>query len=149
MEKQFQCKKNFFIQRNITNEEHNNWLTNKVFTGKVAQFIIVNKEDNKDIGSVFLRNIDLKDNNAEYGIFIGDNNYRNKGIGTEAAKLICKYGFEILKLHRIFLRVYSSNKAAIQSYKKAGFVYEETQLEAIFSNGKYHNIDIMSIINNL
>lgn len=140
-------KKNFFIQDDLTKEQHQWWIKNRVETGEVVQFIIVDNELNKDIGSVFLRDIDKKNMKAEYGIFIGEDYARGKGFGAEAAELICKYGFKDLRLHRIFLRVFAHNIQARKSYEKAGFKEEALLRDDICIEGKFYNIILMSKIN--
>ncbi len=140
-------KKNFCIQEELKREQHLNWLKNKVNKGKVIQFIIESTELNKDVGSVYLRDIDIKNNKAEFGIFIGEDDARNKGIGSKATKKIIEYGFEKLKLHKIYLRVFSNNFGAIKAYEKAGFVYQGTAKDDIkLPNGKYQDIIFMAVI---
>ncbi len=140
-------KKYFFIQDDLTKEQHYWWLENKVNTGEVAQFIIVDKETNSDVGTVFLKDIDKKNMKAEYGIFIGDEKARGKGIGTEAAKLICSYGFKDLCLHRIFLRVFAGNTQAKNSYIKAGFKEEAVLRDDVCINNKFYDVIIMGKVN--
>lgn len=140
-------KKYFIYQKDITREEHLNWLKNKVGTGEVIQFIIVEKETGKGIGSVYLENIDKKHNKAEYGIFIGENTKTGKGYGTLAAKRIIQYAFEELKLHRLYLRVYEENSRAIASYEKAGFKREALLQDDVLVNEVYRNIVLMGIVN--
>ncbi|MBO4775891.1 MAG: GNAT family N-acetyltransferase [Lachnospiraceae bacterium] len=120
----------FIDQRLFTKESHEYWLKNFVETGKVAQFIIL--LDGKGVGSVYLRDIDPDERSAEYGIFIGEESARGKGVGTKSARLILEYAFCELKLEKIFLRVYKDNAGAVKSYEKAGFV----------SNGKIENIEV-------
>lgn len=140
-------RKNFLDQRPFTVQGHTNWLNNMVNTGKVAQFIIYDKAEHLPVGSAFLRDIDYIDKKAEYGIFIGEDTARGKGIGTDAAKAIVQYGFSRLKLHKIFLRVLSENKGAIKSYQKAGFTQEAYLKDEVFINGEYRDIILMAVIN--
>ncbi|MBP5494848.1 MAG: GNAT family N-acetyltransferase [Lachnospiraceae bacterium] len=109
----------FIDRRLFTKESHEAWLKNYVETGKVAQFIIL--LNGEPVGSVYLRDIDLDKKEAEYGIFIGEESARGKGVGTESAKLILKYAFDELKLEKLFLRVFKNNPGAVRSYEKAGF----------------------------
>ncbi len=120
----------FIDQRKINEESHINWLNNYVFTGKVAQFIIVC--DNQDVGSIFLRDIDLESKSAEYGVFIGEDAYRGKGVGSKASRLILEYGFNELKLDKIILRVKNHNLPAIRSYEKIGFKRIDEINEVLF-----------------
>jgi RimJ/RimL family protein N-acetyltransferase len=64
----------------------------------------------------------------------------NKGYGTEAVELMVKYGFEMLNMHRIWLRVFERNKRAIRTYEKVGFIHEGQLRESDYKEGKYHNI---------
>ena len=92
--------------------------------------------------------IDTNNKKAEFGIFIGEDLARGKGIGTESTILTIKYGFEELKLHKIFLRVFANNYSAIKAYEKAGFIYEGTAKDDIMlPNGEFQDIVFMSIIN--
>ena len=116
--------KYFIDKRKIDETGHINWLKTQVDTGNVEQFIIFDQDDNIDIGSVFIRDINYQLNCGEFGIFIGDDNYRNKGAGKLATKLIIDYGFNVLNLSKISLRVYSNNVRAIKSYEATGFQFD-------------------------
>lgn len=128
--------KNFIYQKPFTRAGHETWLREQVEPGHVAQFVIcvadTDVERNGDcrtgaeggsrgIGSVYLRDIDKKKGEAEYGIFIGERDALGKGYGTQAAKLMLDYGFETLGLKKIFLRLLADNPRALNSYRKAGF----------------------------
>ena len=85
------------------------------------QFAIVDKSNDILLGNGGYSNINHINKTAEVGLFIGQEDNRNKGIGTEALSLLVKYGFEYLNLNNIMLRVYSFNERAIKCYKKCGF----------------------------
>ena len=72
-----------------------------------ASFVIVTIKDNKMIGTVSLENINHINRCATLGIFIGNKEFRSKGYGTEAIKLISEYGFKYLNLHSIKLDLLS------------------------------------------
>ena len=109
-------------------------------------FGIVETASDKLIGNCGLFDIDKINRNAEFGIFIGDKQYWNKGFGTEAAKLILDYGFNILNLHNIRLEVYDFNKRAIKSYEKAGFKIIGRRREAKIIGGKKYDEIYMDIL---
>jgi RimJ/RimL family protein N-acetyltransferase len=105
-----------------------------------------NNGDWRLIGNIGIFNLEWPNRSAEFGIFIGDKSLWNKGYGTEAVELILKHGFETLNLNRIYLRVYSTNLRAKRSYEKAGFTAEGTLREAVYKNGKYADVHIMSVL---
>lgn len=141
-------RNNFIFQETFTETIHNNWMKNRVETGEVVQYIICTAEDEMPIGSTYLRDIDKDNQKAEFGIFIGEDVERGKGYGTEAASLMCQYGFQKLNLHKIMLRVFAFNKRAICSYERAGFVREGYLRDEVKINGEFQDIIFMAVIKN-
>ena len=135
---------NFIFRQTFTPEMHRSWLATKVATGQVVQYIIIDKADDKPIGSVYYRDIDNHNRSAEYGIFIGEESARGKGLGTETAKLFTDFGFAELQLHRISLRVLAENTAARRSYEKAGFVQEGVFRDMELLDGQYRDVVFMA-----
>lgn len=140
-------RSNFIYQPLLTEEGHRKWLKTKVDTGEVVQFIMLEKQSACQIGSVYLRDIDMVTKKAEYGIFIGEEQAHGKGYGTEAAQLMLKYAFDVLKLHKVSLRVLQGNEGAIHSYEKAGFVREGYMIDEVFVGGEYRDVIFMAVIN--
>lgn len=137
----------FIYQKLFTRQSHEQWIENMVKPGKVVQMIICECENNRPIGSVYIRDIDTTHHKGEYGIFIGEADARGKGIGTRTAKLMIQYAFEELGLHRLFLRVFADNAQAIGSYEKAGFVKEAYLKDDVCIDGVYRDIVLMAILN--
>ena len=137
---------NFIYREPITVQMHTEWYENKVLTGKVKQYIAVEKDSNRPIGSVYLRDIDYNARKAEYGIFIGEQDALNKGYGSETAKATTDYFFEVMKFHKLSLRVLEKNKPAIRSYEKAGFKIEGIMKDEEFLDGKYETVIFMAIL---
>lgn len=142
-----EVRKFFIDQQLLTEDIHNGWLKSNVETRRAIQFIIVLKEEDLPIGSVFLKDIDLKNNKAEFGIFIGEEFGRGKGYGREALKIIVDYGFKVMKLNKIFLRALEENKAAIKCYQSVNFVCEGIFKEDVKSENQYKNIIFMALFN--
>lgn len=144
-------REHFIYQALFTRESHENWIKTMVETGKVDQLVICLKADGIPegipVGSVYIRDIDRNHNKAEYGIFIGEESARGRGVGSQTAQLMIQYCFEQLKLHRLFLRVFADNEQAIRSYEKAGFVKEAYLKDDVKIQDKYRDIVLMGIIN--
>ena len=113
---------------------------------KSYDFSIVLNDDTL-IGNISLDSVDLISRKATLGIFIGEEEYRSKGYGTEAIKLIIDYGFNILGLHNINLKVFEFNERAIKAYEKVGFKEYGRRHESYFLDGKFHDEISMEIIN--
>lgn len=135
---------NFIFRQTFTPEMHRNWLATKVATGQVVQYIIEDKADGRPVGSVYYRDIDPANHSAEYGIFIGEEDARGKGFGTETARLFTEFGFTVLGLHRISLRLLAENLPARRSYEKAGFAEEGLFRDMVLLDGRYRDVVFMA-----
>jgi len=113
---------------------------------KGYRFAMVLLEGDVLIGHVSLHDIDHLHRHAFLGIFIGEEQYRNKGYGAEAIRLALGYGFKTLNLHTIMLSVHADNYAAIACYKKAGFRDAGRRREWLFKDGKYLDILYMDML---
>lgn len=109
-------------------------------------FAIVQKENDELTGNCGLMNVDLVQRTAELGIFIGEKKHRGKGYGTEAARLLLDYAFNLLNLHSVYLRVRSFNKAGQQCYRKLGFNEIGRRRECVLLGGKYYDEIFMDIL---
>lgn len=140
-------QKNFIYRKPFTREGHLAWIESRVNTGEVIQFIICEKTTDRPVGSVYFRDISKEHRRAEYGIFIGEDDAVGQGIGSEACRLACEYGFSVEKWHKIMLRAFSDNRAAIRSYEKAGFEREACLKEEVYVDGVYRDVVLMGVIN--
>ena len=82
---------------------------------------------------------------ADFGIYLHQD-FHNVGLGTMMSNTILAIAEE-QRLHRIYLHVVEDNKAAVNLYKKIGFVIEGTMREAYYgADKKYHNMLVMGIL---
>ena len=137
-------KQNLFSSDEVTVEIHQHWLSEYVMTGKCCQFII--HVEHNPVGTVFLKNIDYDNSKAEFGIFIGESTAHGKGYGTIATGLIADFGFQELKLNKIYLSVFHDNKGAIRSYEKAGFKEEGLMRQEYYKDGHFMDVLQMAML---
>jgi [ribosomal protein S5]-alanine N-acetyltransferase len=102
--------------------------------------------DGRFIGHTRLTFISLKDRHARLVIGIFDRRFWSHGYGTEAIRLILRYGFDNLGLHRVDLFVLEINHRAIRCYEKCGFVREAVLRETIQIDSVWSNDLLMSIL---
>lgn len=87
-------------------------------------FIIQKLDDDQKIGMVDLGGFNWQAGSAWVGIGIGVREFWGRGYGTDAMRILLRYGFTQLNLNRIQLDVFSINERGIASYEKAGFKHE-------------------------
>jgi RimJ/RimL family protein N-acetyltransferase len=97
------------------------------------------------LGEVVLNAWDPAARSCNFRTLIGPRG-RDRGIGTEATRLIVAYGFERLGLHRIELEVYGDNHRARRVYEKVGFVVEGVRREARSRGGEWVDEVVMGIL---
>ncbi|MEA5039572.1 MAG: GNAT family protein [Clostridiaceae bacterium] len=110
------------------------------------QFAIVRLSDDVLLGNCGFNQIHQKNQNAEVGLFIGEETERSKGYGAEALELLLAYGFDELNLNNIMLKVFSFNARAIACYKKAGFREFGRRHQADFLRGAWQDDVYMEIL---
>jgi RimJ/RimL family protein N-acetyltransferase len=91
------------------------------------------------IGQIRLDRVDFGDRRASLAVGIEDRTRLGTGLGTEAIALVLEHAFEVLKLHRLSVRVVAYNTRAIRAYRKCGFIIEGTEREAAFVDGIWHD----------
>jgi RimJ/RimL family protein N-acetyltransferase len=84
-----------------------------------VNFTIYDQDDLTPVGTTGLFGIDHYNARATFGIMVGER--RGQGLGTEATRLVLEWGFTVLGLYNVELKVWEWNAAAIRAYTKAGF----------------------------
>lgn len=109
---------------------------------KTGQWFAICSADNKIFyGGCGLNNISTQHHKGEIGYWLLPE-FWGKGIITEALPLVCLYGFNHFKLHRIEAIVETENENSKKIMTKTGFAYEGTMKECEFKNGKYISLDM-------
>ncbi len=102
------------------------------------------RDDGRQIGGIGMR-IDDEHQHAELGYWLGAP-YWGQGYATEAAREILRYGFENLKLHRIFATHFKHNPASGNILKKLGMRYEGCQREHLLKWGEFVDSEMYGLL---
>jgi [ribosomal protein S5]-alanine N-acetyltransferase len=98
-------------------------------------FTILRARSADVIGQIRLMNWTRMERQAEVGYWLQRKHW-GKGYGTEALRLVCSFGFESLRLHRIVASVVEGNAASTKVLEKVGFRLEgRRRLAARLSRG--------------
>lgn len=92
------------------------------------------------VGVVSLKNRHPIDRHAEFAIVIGAGTHMGKGYGKAAARRMCLYGFEALRLRKIYLNVLADNVRAVKLYEDLGFRFEGRFREHFFRDGVWNDL---------
>jgi UDP-4-amino-4,6-dideoxy-N-acetyl-beta-L-altrosamine N-acetyltransferase len=118
----------------ITVPEHLNWLEN-LGKSQNKQFWVI-FADKIPIGACNLNNTDYINKNTDWGLYIGDERYYGKGIGSASLYKLMRIVFDEMRLDRMYTKVLGSNTRAMTLYKEFGFVVEGELREHLIRDGK-------------
>jgi RimJ/RimL family protein N-acetyltransferase len=78
--------------------------------------------EGKHIGNCTCYEIEEKKSEAQFGIMIGDADYRDKGYGLDVINTMIDYIFRTTALNRIYLKTLDWNKRAQKCFTRCGFI---------------------------
>ncbi len=107
--------------------------------------VVVDRASGQAVGEAVLNEWDSGNRSCSFRIMLGPRG-RDRGLGTESARMIVGYGFEQLRMHRISLDVHSHNPRARCVYEKVGFVAEGVLRDALRWDGEWIDATVMSIL---
>lgn len=112
-----------------------------------AVFGIETRAEGKLIGICDLRDATPETGRAEVDIYLGEKDHWGRGYGTDALRVLCGYGFDVMRLHLIALWVVAENERARASYRKVGFQEDGRHRQCFRArNGRYHDMVLMSLL---
>lgn len=126
---------------------HRKWWADRLAGDSTRDFAIrLLDEKSTLIGTISLCQIDSTNRVAEMGMEISDPGLWGKGYGTEAVRLLLRFAFDDMNLHRVHLGVFAFNDRAISCYERVGFVREGTHREYLQRSGKRHDMHLYGIL---
>ncbi|GAA1614791.1 MULTISPECIES: GNAT family N-acetyltransferase [Kribbella] len=129
----------------ITEERARQWMRTRKDQTDRLDLTIIDKASGVAVGEAVLNLWDPDNQSCSFRILIGPAG-QNRGLGTEATRLIVGYGIEELGLHRISLHVFAFNPRAQRAYEKAGFKPEGVLREALLWDGEWVDEIVMSVL---
>lgn len=102
------------------------------------------RSDGRQIGGIGLR-VDEKHAHGELGYWLGVP-YWGQGYATEASREMVRYGFEDLRLHRIFATHFKHNASSGRVLKKLGMRHEGCQREHLLKWGKFVDSELYGLL---
>ncbi|MFD1927489.1 GNAT family N-acetyltransferase [Sporosarcina siberiensis] len=123
-----------FIESMLTAEKNN----------KIIMFAITEQESQLLIGLINL-NLAGPYKRGELAYWIGKQ-YWGRGYGTEATKAVLEYGFNHIKLNRIFAASFTSNPGSWRIMEKVGLKYEGTLKQHVARFGQFYDLTYYGLL---
>lgn len=125
-------------------EDQREWFA-RLHALKDRKYYVLCDDSHPFLGLVRTDQIDLTNRSIRVGVDIACE-LRGQGYGRKAYRLLKKYCFDYLNMHRVWLLVLDTNERALRLYEQQGFTLEGRHREAIFRDGSYHDYLILSIL---
>jgi RimJ/RimL family protein N-acetyltransferase len=122
------------------------WLEKHAEEDDTHHFAIRTLDGDRLIGEIELDGICWNHGDCFVGIGLGEREFWGKGYGTDAMKIILRYGFTELNLERVTLNVFEYNQRGVRSYEKAGFVHEGRERQLLLREGRRWDVIYMGIL---
>jgi len=100
-------------------------------------FEIHDVEEGTLIGVAYVAHISEYHEHALVGVTIGERDYWRQGYGKESLRLLLRYCFEELKLHRVSAEAFEYNTAWRKLIEQIGFEQEGTAREYLYRDDQY------------
>jgi RimJ/RimL family protein N-acetyltransferase len=132
--------------RRFTTEHVRRFLAAQADRDDRLDLVVIERATNTYAGEVVLNELDTDNLSCNFRIALTEGRGTNRGLGTEATKLVLGHAFDTVGLHRVELDVYAFNARAIHVYTKVGFVHEGTKRHALRWQGDWIDSHVMSIL---
>jgi RimJ/RimL family protein N-acetyltransferase len=97
------------------------------------------KKDDMHVGNIKLGPINWIHGFADISLVIGEKAVWGRGIAAEAIRLLSRFAFDVLNLHKLRSGCYEENKGSIKAFLKTGFAQEGALKKQWQVNGKFQD----------
>lgn len=129
-------RRNLLVFRPISQSGERDWFEKLLKNENAVQFAM-DTLDGQLIGSTGLFDINWQHRFAHSGTFIGEEAFRNKGLGTDAKMHLLNYAFNTLNLHKLCSGAFEFNERSLRYSLKCGYQVEGRLRKQYFKDGRY------------
>ena len=127
--------------RELNAEQQRRWFDEKVNGDPtIKMFSIIDLSNGCLLGACGLCYIDWVNRSADFSIYIGiDSLYIDEKFAPDAAKILIRYGFDELGLHRLWSEIYAFDDRKKAFFDQLGFTLDGLHRETHWANGLWHD----------
>ena len=113
--------------------------------GDFFDWAVIDRESERMIGTCGFTRFHCDADCAEIGYVIHPA-FCGRGIATEAAAQVIRFGFQRLDVNRIEAKFMAGNEASRRVMEKCGMTFEGILRQSMYIKGEYRNVGICSIL---
>lgn len=125
--------------RELGMDQQHQWYEQKVLNDTtVRMFAIVSLTTQELLGACGLCYIDWINRSADFSIYIGaDDRYIDHEYAPDAARVLIRYGFEELNLHRLWSEIYDFDAPKVKFFESLGFHLDGRHQQTHWTGGAW------------
>jgi RimJ/RimL family protein N-acetyltransferase len=131
--------------RTFSRDEIAAWTASRGDLDDRLDLVIVDRATDVVVGEVVINDWDGDNLSCGFRIGIGPAG-RDRGLGSEATRLVIDHVFSSTDAQRIELEVYAFNERAAHVYEKVGFRREGVRRSALRWDGAFYDAVVMSVL---
>jgi RimJ/RimL family protein N-acetyltransferase len=139
----------FREHRELTRADQEAWYERLGADERMRMFAIVDPggEPPPLVGAAGLCYVDWVRRSAELSLYIGiDDLYVDDRLAPDALRLLLRYAFDDLGLHRVWAEVYSFDERKSSLYERFGFQIDGRHRDSHFADGRWHDSVYFSLL---
>ena len=132
----------YFREYRVLSSAHqDHWFENVVIRDHFTRmFAIEELSTGRLMGACGLCYIDWVNRNADFSLYIGaDGLYIDGRCAPDAARVMARYGFDELGLHRLWAEIYAFDASKRAFFENLGFTLEGQHRQTHWSEGQWHD----------
>lgn len=132
----------------FTRDQIDRWCATRSAQDDRLDLAVIDRAAGRWAGEVVINEWDPDNRSCNFRIALGPGG-RDRGLGTEATRLIVDHVFDAIDdppVHRIGLEVYAFNPRALAVYERVGFVREGVRRDALRWDGQHVDAIVMSVL---
>jgi len=141
-------RRNFREYRELNMQNQEAWFSRISASANDFMFMI-ELADRTPIGVCGLVYVHWVLRSADISLYIGHDDIYIDGPGgyaEEAARVLIKYGFDNLNLHKVWTELYEIDTRKVELFTRLGFQRDAVLRDNCFEDGRYYNSFIYSLI---
>ncbi len=113
---------------------------------RAESYVFAIRKDERLVGIANVDGFSWANAHAEIGIALASPAYRGQGTAAAALRLLVRYLFVEVGLHRVFCRIMEGNEASVRLFTKAGFRPEGRMKEHVRRHGKFIDMLLFGLL---
>jgi UDP-4-amino-4,6-dideoxy-N-acetyl-beta-L-altrosamine N-acetyltransferase len=140
-----QVVRNFQYRHFITDLQQRTFVESLAASSTQMYFIAEDVDEKSPFGVLNFKEIDHRNQVAEWGLFTDEREKGGPVASVEAAVLLLDYGFQYLNLRKVVGEVLADNKRAIRFDEGLGMKLEGVRREHVFYDGAFHDVLLFAL----